>query len=477
MSRFKQPALTLLAILLMCGVAGELAHLFLNVGVVTKERRDDYYLAEASAWGLYLAAFAALFYSRLRGKYLVALILVGCLALGVLACLSRPVSSTDSARYNWDGIVQLAGIDPYRYAPIDSHLAPLRPGWLFTSPVNGHCPDYYLRGGESGQANLTCTAINRPGVTTIYPPVAQALFTLARLFVPASVGYLPTQLLGLVAVLAVTALLLWALRKARRNLAWAALWAWSPFVATESVNAGHIDTWAVVFTLAGTLLVLHHHPRWGGVAFGFGIATKFTPLLALPPLLKPRRWSIAFIAAGVTVATYIPHLIALGPDVLGYLPGYLKEEGYGGGGRSILLSQFLPGFWSTLVALALLGLVTLIVYRRAERWDPWVGQVVILGTALLLLSPKYGWYGLILLPLIIMSERLEWLPLIGILVIIQLNEVDGLPEALLMGQLLLVAAVAILRNRHARLQERDRLWKLLPQELPQKSPELPQLGN
>lgn len=463
MSRFKQPVIALFAVLLLCGVAWELVHLFLDVGVVTKDKRGAYYLAEGGAWGFYLAAFAALFFSRLRSKHLAAFVLAGCLTLGIIACLARPVSSTDSARYNWDGIVQLAGIDPYRYAPIDPQLAHLRPNWLFASPVNNHCPAHYIRGGESGQANLTCTAINRPGVITIYPPVAQALFTAARLFVPASVRYLPTQLLGLAAVLIVTLLLLWALHKAGRNLAWAALWAWSPFVATEAINAGHIDTWAVVFMLAGTLLSLNRHSRWGGVAFGLGIATKFTPLLALLPLLKPRRWSIAFIAAAVTVATYIPHIIALGPDVLGYLPGYLKEEGYGGGGRSILLSQLLPGFWSTLAAIALLGAVAFWIYRRSEQADPWVGQVVIMGTALLLLSPKYGWYGLILLPLIIMSKRLEWLPLIAILVTIQLNQIENLPVTLLAGQLLLVLAVRIFRARRTRRVESDRLWQLLPQ--------------
>ncbi|HSP52104.1 MAG TPA: DUF2029 domain-containing protein, partial [Cryobacterium sp.] len=37
------------------------------------------------------------------------------------------------------------------------------------------------------------------------------------------------------------------------------------------------------------------------------------------------------------------------------------------------------------------------------------GQLVMIGSALLILSPRYSWYALLLLPFIALSGRWEWL--------------------------------------------------------------------
>ena len=54
-------------------------------------------------------------------------IILVCAAGCRLVCLfSPPFLSTDIFRYVWDGRVQAAGINPYRYIPADPHLAFLR---------------------------------------------------------------------------------------------------------------------------------------------------------------------------------------------------------------------------------------------------------------------------------------------------------------------------------------------------------------
>ena len=78
-------------------------------------------------------------------------------AVQATGLLVFPLTSDDIYRYVWDGRVQLAGIDPYRFVPLDPALTFLRDAQLF--PPGGP------------------PAINRPGVHTIYPPGAQALFT------------------------------------------------------------------------------------------------------------------------------------------------------------------------------------------------------------------------------------------------------------------------------------------------------------
>ncbi|MCU1420376.1 MAG: hypothetical protein JWN36_27, partial [Microbacteriaceae bacterium] len=82
----------------------------------------------AGLWLLFAAAVFAL--RRVPAKAAVVLILAGSVALGGAAMAGPPNTSTDSARYAWDGIVQDAGVSPYAHVPVDDALAALRPEWL-----------------------------------------------------------------------------------------------------------------------------------------------------------------------------------------------------------------------------------------------------------------------------------------------------------------------------------------------------------
>ena len=57
--------------------------------------------------------------------------------LGLL--FAEPYLSTDIYRYIWDGRVQAAGINPYRYMPIAPELSHLRDAAIFP---NINRPDY-----------------------------------------------------------------------------------------------------------------------------------------------------------------------------------------------------------------------------------------------------------------------------------------------------------------------------------------------
>ena len=86
-------------------------------------------------------------------------LILGTAVLLRLIALAAPVYlSDDINRYIWDGRVQAAGINPYRYLPTDPILTPLRDRLIYPN-------------------------INRSNyATTIYPPVAQMLFLLANRF-------------------------------------------------------------------------------------------------------------------------------------------------------------------------------------------------------------------------------------------------------------------------------------------------------
>jgi alpha-1,2-mannosyltransferase len=423
-----------------------------RIGVVHRVDRPSWLLAEGACWVLFAAAVVLL--ATVPRRAVPALVLGGALLIGLGALAGPPTTSTDSARYNWDGIVQDAGISPYRYVPADPALAPLRTGWLFPA---GHVSSTgVLHCAASGAAptsqvgvtGAVCTAINRPLVPTIYPPVAEAAFAAVRLLVPRSVAYAPMQALGLVAVLATAALLLHALRFTGRDPRHAAWFAWCPLVASEAVTNAHIDGLAALCALGGTVLVVRGRPLRGGIVLGLGIATKVLPVLVMPPLLKRSPVRILGAAAATVVAVYLPHVVLSGGRVLGYLPGYLNEEGYDDGTRSALVSLLAPGPAATPVAALLLLVVAVVVLLRTDPSDPWVAQVVVIGAALLLTSPRYSWYALLLVPFVAMSGRWEWFALPLVLIVEQFGmPLDQFRAELGVVVLLVVVTALVRRSR------------------------------
>jgi len=353
-----------------------------------------------------------------------AVIIAGTILLGLVAVSAPPRTSNDSARYAWDGIVQNAGHSPYSYVPVDETLSNLRPGWLFGPGASG--PDGRplcakdLFGTESVAAfgfpsgNPLCTAINRPHVPTIYPPTAEIYFLGVRAAVPDSVGYLPFQLGGLLISVAVGVLLLGALAKRGLPLHLAALWGWSPFVQLEAVNNAHVDLLGAALMLAAGMLMTGGRPLRSGVAFGAAVATKLIPVIAAPGLLFRRP--VRFIAAAVLtfILLYMPYLAVAGAGVLGFLPGYLKEEGYSqsGGVRFGLAQIISAGPWPPVLSAAALAIVALTVLRQTRAGNIWEHQTVMIGLTLLIVSPNYPWYALMLLPFIVLSRRWEYVGVI-----------------------------------------------------------------
>ncbi len=358
----------------------------------------DRLLVEIGAWWLaWAVAIACLRRTSLRPAML--LLLLGTLALRIAAITPVVPLSDDLYRYAWDGAVQASGTSPYRYAPIAPELADLRTEWLF--PGAEECAEL---GRDPG-----CTRINREGVRTIYPPVAQAWFLLGHWLGASELRDLGWELLALVADLA-TAVLLWRLLLARgRDPRWVAVYAWSPLSVLEAVQNGHVDGLATFFVV-GAVALAGRRPGWSGAALGVAAMIKLYPALLLPALLsrRPVRVVSAFVA--VCAVSYLPHVIATGGDVLGFLPDYLREEDYGSGDRYLLLRLLgLTGGPAT-VAAGLLGLgVVVIVLRRRGEARPEDNALLLLGAALLVATPVQPWYGLPLAALAALAGRAAWL--------------------------------------------------------------------
>ncbi|MEW9549065.1 glycosyltransferase 87 family protein [Nonomuraea sp. NPDC050783] len=353
-------------------------------------------------WALFAAALWLV--GRVPERQAAVLVVAGGIALAGIGLTAPPSSSTDSFRYAWDGRVQAAGLSPYDRPPADPALAGLRDGWLFPAGC-GEARLWPLPGGG-------CTRINRPTVPTIYPPLAQGYFLLVHWLSPEGSRHKALQLGGwAMAVLA--SLALWRAAGARR----AACWAWCPAVPVEAVNNAHVDMLGVLLVVVAFCAV-----RGRGAFLGAAVAAKLLPATALPGALAGvlanaaggvawrRALGVVLPAALVVVLSYVPYVLLSGTSVAGYLPGYLQEEHYdGGGNRYAVLRLLLPDSWAPVAAVLLLALAVLAVLRHGDAERPWRGALLVSGALLLLFTPGYSWYALLVVALAALDGRWEWL--------------------------------------------------------------------
>jgi hypothetical protein len=350
----------------------------------------------ALASGAWLVAVLVVW--RLPRRRALVLVLSAAVALRVAALAGPPTTSDDLYRYAWDGRVQAAGIDPYAEPPASPQLAGLRVAWLW--PDSAACVQIGKAPG--------CTRINRPAVRTIYPPVAQAWF--AAVYQVGGIGarHKALQVGGLIADLLTVGLMVGGLRRLRRDPRWVALYALSPLPALEFVNNAHVDVVGVMFIMAAMVVAAGpaspagDSPVWRDMAVGLllGAAAliKLYPavlLVAVVGLSRARPWrSLARAtgaAAALAVLAYGPHVAAVGVRVLGYLPGYLREEHYDHGERFLLLGA--AGFSGWIAdAAAVAALVAALAWVLWRRPPLPAGAGVLLVALFLTTTPVQPWY-------------------------------------------------------------------------------------
>jgi hypothetical protein len=381
-------------------------------------------------WICFLLAMFLLYrISRHRRVQLSALILVA-VACQLPGLLTPPQSSSDAYRYVLDGRVQLAGISPYRYAPLDDHLAALRDPLLFPGlgpeQHSGVVTPPRIPSDPAQVAALTQpdprTVINRPGVPTIYPPVAEAWFAAVALVTPWSAGTLGLQITSALLALAVMLVLGRVLQRRHGSPIAVAWWGWAPTVVLETGNNAHVDIVAAALVVAAVLVLGRPDRRrqvLGGILIGLAIATKILPLLFLPAATLIRRerplsgiLRVPVPAVLTVLLSYLPHLLVAGSLVLGYLPGYLTEEGFSDGKKKFaVLALFLPTPVRAPLALLLIVVLSLLVLRQVQVKRPEELALWMYGGALLIATPEYPWYALPLLGLAALARRPEWLTL------------------------------------------------------------------
>ncbi|HBK08681.1 MAG TPA: hypothetical protein DDZ81_22980 [Acetobacteraceae bacterium] len=322
---------------------------------------------------VYFAAVASVLRWPGRAVWLVLLVAV---ALRLPLIFAPPFLSSDLYRYVWDGRVQAAGINPYRYVPNDPALAALRDEAIFPH-------------------------INRADYAhTIYPPAAQVVFAI--------VGRLGSSVTGLKLAMfgfeALTVFCLLALLKAARLPAERVLiYAWNPLPVWAFAGNGHVDAAVCGFVALALLLRVRRFDGWAGIALGAAVLTKFLPAVIAPVLWSRRGgWRLALSAVATMLGLYALY-IGAGWRVFGFLSGYGAEEGLDSGSGIWLMAGLAQlGPLPLLASKVYLGGLGLLLaglacwFACVRRPDDAVAICSAAGVMMAVLifgiSPHYPWY-------------------------------------------------------------------------------------
>jgi len=353
--------------------------------------------------------------------------------------LFDPLLSSDIYRYVWDGRVQAAGINPYRYFPVDQALAFLRDEAIFP------------------RINRADTAV------TIYPPVAQFFFLLVTR-IGENVTVMRLALVGCEAV--TVAMIMLLLRRMERPVTRVVAYLWHPLPLWEIANSGHVDALMVALMMLGLWIALTGYALRGAVVIAFSVLVKPYVAPVLAGIWRPWDLKMPLIVIVVVALCYVPYL-SVGSGVLGFLTkGYLTEEGISAGNDLWPLALWRLVFgehhgdvaiYIAIAALILL-LTGLSVARSPDRTvASRLGDInMLLLLTLLLLSPNYPWYFLIITPFVALcGSPATWV--VSILALLLSEQLDWdfyiprmVTKSILFGGLLLAWTFMAWRNRAQR---------------------------
>ena len=418
------PSARKLALLVLLGCV---LLLLIRVGLhLQRQNNLPWFVGTALAQGLvYFAGVRLVLTGKNMPGALPAVLLFGTL-LRISILFAPPYLSDDIYRYVWDGRVQAAGINPYRFVPDDEQL-------------------------ESLQDNRIYPRINRSDYApTIYPPVAQTIF-LAATRVSESITWMKTVMFGF------EALAVWMLVRLLASLRLpperVLIYAWNPLTVWEFAGSGHVDAAAIAFLVLALWMRRRNLPALTGITLACATLIKFYPAVIFPALYRRWDWKMPAGFVGTAMLAYLPYA-KVGWRVLGFLPGYVEEEGLKSGERFYLWTllhkewavPWFDGVWYlALLLLLLLAVAGWFMFRKQDgEGDFLVHAAILASLCAVLFSPHYPWYFAWVLPLLVFVPYIPMLYLSVAAFILYENRLQETPGSLFRTNTLLYVPFVVL---------------------------------
>jgi len=322
---------------------------------------------------LYLVAAWLIVRARsARSTLIIVLVLAGIFRLSIV--FAPPYLSDDIYRYVWDGRVQAAGINPYRYIPADEHLQSLRDEQIYPK-------------------------INRRDYAhTMYAPAAEGAYFLTTR-ISESVTWMKLTIVGfeMITVWLLMELLASFGMPRQRIL----IYAWHPLAVWEFAGSGHIDPLAFAFIALALLARRRNWETATGISLGLATLAKLFPIVLFPALYKRWGWKMPAALVATILAGYLPY-IGVGPlGVIGFIPGYAQERGIVSGEQFFILSLVdrlfgvkLPNLiFVSFAGAVLLSLALWSAFKLKQGDRSYLKASLMLGTVFMVLfAPHFPWY-------------------------------------------------------------------------------------
>ena len=204
-----------------------------------------------------------------------------------LALFPHPVDS-DVYRYLWEGRLVREGYDPYAR--------------VASAPEWAGLHDAYWQG------------MNQKGLRTIYPPVAEWIFSAAG-----GVWYHPLALKAMFVAfdLGSIVLLLAMLSSRSQPLRFAGFYAFNPVPLMGFAAEAHFDSLLIFFVLLALWLRERRWTAWSWAALGLAVQIKLVAILLAPLFARQGGWRKAWVGASVAALPFLPYAADFGAWLAG----------------------------------------------------------------------------------------------------------------------------------------------------------------
>ena len=225
----------------------------------------------ALLWLLYLVSLIG--FGRRRGGISVRAVVAFAVLFRLVHLGHEPFLSDDLYRYYWDGKVQYAGINPYRYPADAPELVRLR--------------------------DVHWEEINHRDMPTLYPPLAQAAFLAVYALGKSPWGYRVAFLLFDLGLILVLMRLAHELRALPQQVL---AYAWNPLPIQEFAGHGHVDALALFFFWLAFLALTCKRPLAGQASLGLSVLSKLIGGIVWPTFVRRVNIMKGALAFAIPVA-------------------------------------------------------------------------------------------------------------------------------------------------------------------------------
>lgn len=206
-----------------------------------------------------------------------------------------PNLSDDIFRFIWDGRLITQGINPFN-----------------------HLPTYFLEAENQipGLTDSLFRQLNSPEYYTIYPPLSQAIFSIACWITPDNISGSAVIMKSFMflfecATIVFIVKLLQHFNLPARNVL---IYALNPLIIIEITGNLHFEGVMIFFLLLAIWLFVKQRNNLSAIAFGLAVVSKLLPLMFLPFMIKRLGWKKSLfyfsIVGGTILLCFTPLLNA-----------------------------------------------------------------------------------------------------------------------------------------------------------------------